>query len=180
MIHFCCTRKVQELLGKKYKPSESPDKYITGLGNWYLHHFIIDNKNCVLFTHESTLYTVLIHKFLKRHLPSFHLTFAEYLIKQLKADKLYHEGLEETLMGDCKEFTYSDTHDNRKTLSALNDYVQHTKAIWEHSINTKRAFNEEMRTQINTDLNKIPMRGIKYKYPKEMMQTFLTFYGVTW
>ena len=159
---FSCTKKVQDKL-KKVRPVEASKEEI-GLHNWYVDLINLERKNYFLFTNSLTLFSFFIYAGTKKELAN---------IEQLFSDKLKEMIVREVGSGDSllkaafsKDLTARFIKTNsRSVLGSMNDFKEQIKIqVW-HKGALYKSYD-----LINHLINKVPMSGIQYDYPRDRMK----------
>jgi len=147
-----CTAKLLNELGTKpaIVPTEPPC-----LSDWHANLIWVERKKCVLFTNDQTLYSFLIQ--VKKPLSEdFGKLFRLGLLKSLMS-----EGLDDAcgayMIGKQGAIVLTKTN-SRSILGSMNDLAFQIKCM----IRAMGGFVNADLSEISRELNRIPMRAIKY------------------
>lgn len=163
-----CTQKLLKELGNP--PLQSPDTTgdTGGLGNWYANLIRIDRRKCVLFTNEKTLYSFLIPKVKKENLKNIIDEFLFNLNMNLQAEGFPHEVITK-VMAEYTEIGFAKTA-SKTVLGAMNQLMFEYEVL----IEMKEGWENVKVLEMNKQMNRSLMRGIRYLHPIEMLQELLT------
>ena len=150
-----CTQKLLSEL--KLNPSDTLQPG-DELGSWHANLLRIDRRKCVIFTHDTTLYTFFISGLVKSHFKNFHEVFRQNLFKSLIAENLPQKQIE-LFLDDIREIEISKTN-NRSVLGSMNDLTFQLK----YQIADEGGLLNTDITKLNHDLNRIPMSAIEEIY----------------
>ena len=126
------------------------------LSDWHANLLRVDRKKCVLFTNDLTLYSFLIHMAKKPLSAGFSELFRLGLLKSLISDGLDNPQVRHMLGG---QGTIVITKTNsRSILGSMNDLAFQIKYI----VHEMGGLVIADLSQINRQLNCIPMSAIKY------------------
>lgn len=162
-----CTQKLLKELGNP--PLQNPDEMNTeGLGNWYANLLRIDRKKCIMFTNEKTLYSFLIPKVKKENLKNIIDEFLFNLNMNLQAEGFPLEVIHR-VMQEYTDMGFAKTA-NRHVLGSMKEFAFY----FEDLIFSRYGGLENIRIlEVNKDINRTIMRGIKYLHPIESLQELL-------
>jgi hypothetical protein len=113
LIH--CTKNLATRL-----PGVSPQPLADDhpLGSWHAHHYTIDHRNCVLFCHDTTRFTLFLAGLKKQEFqdlsPWFHDLFLNTLLRLGCETELIRKA------ADLLDALRFDTHTDRSVLATLN------------------------------------------------------------
>ena len=148
-----CTAKLLNELG--IKPAVAPTQP-PSLSDWHANLLRVDRKKCVLFTNDQTLYSFLIHLVKKPLSADFERLFRLGLLKSLMS-----EGLDDShvgqMLGNCGIIEIAKTS-SRSILGSMNDLAFQIRCI----IHAVGGLTNAELSEINRELNRIPMGAIKY------------------
>ena len=148
-----CTTKLLNELG--VKPANAPDQP-PSLCDWHANVLRLDRKKYVLFTNDQTLYSFLVPWNKSPRLTDFIQRFRLGLLKSLMS-----EGLAEVqikyLLSEHAQITITKTN-SRSVLGSMNDLTIQIKSMILVSDGLDVNFSE-----VNRQLNRIPMSAIKYQ-----------------
>ena len=148
-----CTTKLLNELGTK--PTNVPDQP-TSLWDWHANLLRIERKKWVLFTNDLTLYSFFV-RFVKRPLPpDFVEMFRLGLFKSLMGEG-FAEPLVEYALRDHRNVVIAKTT-SRSVLGSMNDLAFQLKCL----IETMGGLARADLSEVNREMNRIPMSAIKY------------------
>jgi len=166
IIH--CTQKLIKELGNP--PIQSPDSSLNteGLGNWYCNLLRIDRRKCLLFTNENTLYSFLIPNVMKKNLMNFQDEFLINLNLNLQAEGFNIEVVNK-VMQEYTDIGFAKTA-SKHILGAM------TQLSFEYEvlIQMKEGLENVKVLDMNRDINRTILKGIKYLHPIEAMRDLLS------
>jgi len=122
----------------------------------------------VLFTNNSTLYSFLVPGMKKVQFKYFEEVFSQELFKSLVAEGLPQNKIE-IVLDDCREIVISKTND-RSVLGSMNDLAFQLKV----RIEAAGGLGNIDLTELNHDLNRIPMSAIEEFYSIDELRKQLT------
>lgn len=165
LIH--CTQKLLKELGNP--PLQSPDNEPSkeGLGNWYANLLRIDRRKCILFTNEKTLYSFLIPKVKKENLKNIIDEFLFNLNVNLQAEGFSLEVINR-VMQEYTDIGFAKTA-SRHVLGSMNELTFQYEVI----IQDYEGLENVRILEINKEVNRTIMGGIKYLHPIESLQELL-------
>jgi len=165
LIH--CTQKLLKELGNPPVQPSTPVT-VTDLGNWYANLIRIDRKKCLLFTSEKTLYSFLIPGVKKENLKNIQDEFLINLNLNLQAES-FSIGVINKVMQEYQEIGFAKTA-SKHILGAM------TQISFEYEvlIQMKEGLENVKVLDMNRDINRIILRGIKYLHPIEAMRDLLS------
>jgi hypothetical protein len=165
IIH--CTRKLFKELDVPLVEADKILQPAEGLGNWYANLLRIDKRKCLLFTNEKTLYTFLIPKVLKANLKNIE---QEFLIKL--SYNLQYEGFGldviNSVMQEYQEIGFAKTA-SKKVLGSMNQLAFE----YEVFIEQKEGLENVKILEMNRDINRTILNGIKFLHPIEALRNLL-------
>ena len=160
-----CTTKLLKELGANQLtgPGQS-----AGLWDWHANLLRIERKKWALFTNDQTLYSFFV-RFVKRPLPpDFVKMFRLGLFKSLMADR-FAESLVEYALKVHRNVVIAKTN-SRSVLGSMNDLAFQLKCL----IETKGGLARADLSEVNRELNRIPMSAIKYHVSIDELRLRLT------
>jgi hypothetical protein len=155
MVIIKCTAKLLRELRTKpaIEPNQSP-----GLWQWHANLLRIERTNCVLFTNDWTLYSFLVIMKKRPQQADFAEMFRLGLFKSLM-----NEGLAEPrikyILSDHGHVVIANTS-SRSVLGSMNDLAFQITSM----IQAKGGLAVADLTEINRNLNRVPMKAIKYQF----------------
>ncbi len=159
-----CTAKLLKELGTKptIVPPQPPR-----LSDWHANLFWVDHKKCVLFTNDLTLYSFFIHMVKKPLSADFRELFRLGLMKRLISDGLDNPQVRQ-MLGSQGSNIIADTN-SRSILGSMNDLAFQIKSI----VYAMGGLVTADLSEINRQLNDIPMSAIKYSVSIEELRNRL-------
>jgi hypothetical protein len=159
-----CTQKLLSEL--KLKPSDSI-QHPSELGSWHANLLRIDRRKCVLFTHDTTLYSFFVPGLKKPDFKNIREVFRQNLFKSLMAENLPQKHIE-IFLDDIREIEISKTN-NRSVLGSMNDLTFQLK----YQIADEGGIEITDITKLIHDLNRIPMSAIEKIYSIDELKNLL-------
>lgn len=150
-----CTQKLLSEL--KLKPSDSIQQP-SDLSGWHANLLRIDRRKCVLFTHDTTLYSFFVPGLKKPDFENIREVFGQNLFKSLMAENLPQKHIE-LFLDDIREIEISKTN-NRSVLGSMNDLTFQLK----YQIADEGGIEITDIRKLVHDLNRIPMSAIEEIY----------------
>jgi len=150
-----CTKKL--LTELKAKPSEGKT-FSNKVGSWHANLLRFDQRKCILFTHDATLYSFLVPGLKKPQFENFREVFEQNLFKNLLWENFPQNQIE-IVLDEHREIIIAKTN-NRSVLGSMNDLafqLRYRIAAMGGLINIDLA-------ELNHELNRIPMSAIKEVY----------------
>jgi len=155
MAFIRCTAKLIKELG--IQPANTPDQP-ADLFDWHANMLRLARKKHVLFTNNQTLYSFLIRWTGKPQSGDFQEQFRLGLFQSLMSERLAESQVEYMLSGHT-QVTITKTN-NRSVLGSMNDLAFQIESM----ISVKDRLVDADLSEINRDLNRIPMGAIAYQY----------------
>jgi Domain of unknown function (DUF6933) len=165
IIH--CTKK---LLKELDVPLVEPDKIpqpTEGIENWYANLLRIDRRKCLLFTNEKTLYSFLIPRVLKQNLTNIQDEFLINLNLNLQAEGFGIEVINR-VMQEYQDIRFAKTA-SKHILGAMNQIAFEYEVL----IEMKEGIENAKVLEMNRDINRTILKGIKYLHPIEALRNLL-------
>jgi hypothetical protein len=148
-----CTAKLLKELGANQLTETGQS---LSLWDWHANLLRIERKKWVLFTNDQTLYSFFV-RFVKRPLPpDFVKMFRLGLFKNLMSEG-FAEPLVDHALRDHRNVVIAKTT-SRSVLGSMNDLAFQLKCLIETTGGLARADLSE----VNREMNRIPMSAIKY------------------
>jgi hypothetical protein len=148
-----CTGKLLNELGTK--PAIAPDQP-PSLSDWHANLLRLDHKKCVLFTNDQTLYSFLC-RLVKPHSGDFGELFRLGLLTSLMSEGL-DDRLVQRMLGRQGTTMMIAKTNSRSILGSMNDLAFQIKC----TIHAIGGFANADLSEINRELNRVPMGAIKY------------------
>jgi hypothetical protein len=161
---FCCSQKLQKLLGLKEKNLSPP--LADEAAEWYCNLAFFERRKCLIFTHGSTLYTILVLDVKKADLADFGGLFRRRLNAMLLLDNFSREH-RELLTRDAPDSFAKAT--DRGVIGSMVDHVR----ICRHLIAHEGGLGRIDVDKLNRFLNQTPMSLIGMEYALDTMRSFL-------
>jgi len=156
MVKIYCTAKLKDFLSPLIETNSLETAEV-----WNAHLFYLKRKKCICFLNKETLYTVVLFDVLKKDLNNLKTLFVESLIRQLYSDNILEKENEQKVRAEFDEIRFYPTNNDRSVQGCLNDALFRIK-YWETL--------EEAINYVSKYVNELPMRAIKFQYPKEVMR----------
>lgn len=150
-----CTQKLLSEL--KLRPSDSMQQ-ASEIGSWHANLVRIDRRKCVLFTHDTTLYTFFVPGLRKSEFENFREIFRQNLFKRLLTENFPQKHIE-IFLDDIQDIDISKTN-NRSVLGSMNDLTFQLK----YHIAAEGGIEMADISKLILDLNRIPMSAIDETY----------------
>jgi hypothetical protein len=148
-----CTTKLLNELG--VKPANAPDQPPC-LCDWHANVLRLDRKKYVLFTNDQTLYSLFVPWNKSPWSTDIMERFRFGLLKSLMSEGLAEEQIK-YLLSEHAQVTITKTN-SRSVLGSMNDLTIQIKSMILVSDGLDVNFSE-----VNRQLNRIPMSAIKYQ-----------------
>ena len=169
LIH--CTQKLLKELGNPPLQTLDNEPNIEGLGNWYANLLRIDRRKCLLFTNEKTLYSFLIPNVLKKNIKNIEEEFLISLSMNLQAEGFSREVIN-SVMREYQGIGFAKTA-NKKVLGAMNQLAFE----YEVFVQGKEGLENVKILEMNRDINRTILKGIKFLHPIEALRDVLNGIG---
>ena len=165
-----CTVKLLTQL--KTKPTNAPSES-SACCDWHANLLLVDRRKCVLFTNNQTLYSFLLPsmKMKKPILENFEKMFRLGLFKSLMAEG-FAELQIEYMLREHQNIVIAKTN-SRSILGSMNDLAFQIKSM----IYAMGGLANADSSEINRQLNRIPMSAIKYKVSIDELKRLLADAG---
>lgn len=165
LIH--CTQKLLKELGNPPLQSSDTAPDTDGLGNWYANLLRIDRRKCILFANEKTLYSFLIPNVLKKNIRNIQEEFLVNLNFNLQAEGFALDVINK-VMQEYQEIGFAKTA-SKKILGSMNQLAFEYEVL----IEMKEGLENLKVLEMNRDINRTILKGIKYLHPIEALQELL-------
>lgn len=134
------------------------------LGNWHAHVMLFSRRKCVLFTNDTTLYSIFVSKLLKKDFQNLRTIFLDALALNLKNEHL--EGhIDRVLAGYHHELQFTKTH-NKRVIGTMNNMHRFIK----HCVDADGGIEHVDCLELSKYINRIPFTPINYCYPIERLR----------
>ncbi|MCP3685597.1 MAG: hypothetical protein GY861_23345 [bacterium] len=150
-----CTKKLLNEL--KIKQTEDIGQSY-GIGNWHANLLWIDRRKCVLFTNDQTLFSFLVTGMKKPQFENFNEVFRLNLFKNLVNENLPQKQIE-YMFNEHSEIQVTKTN-NRSVLGSMNELAYQLEC----RIYDDGGLGIVDMTEINREVNRIPMSALGYKF----------------
>ena len=135
--------------------------------DWHANLLWVDRRKCVLFTNNQTLYSFFLPSIKKPMFEKFEEVFRLGLFKSLMTEG-FAEPQVEYVLREHQRIVIAKTN-NRSILGSMNDLAFQIKAM----IYATGGLDNANLSEINRQLNRIPMSAIKYKVSIDEMKRLL-------
>lgn len=149
-----CTTKLLNELG--VKSTNAPDQP-PSLCDWHANMLWLDRKKHVLFTNDQTLYSLLVPWNKSPRSTYFMERFRLGLLKNLMSEGLGEVQIE-YLLSEHAQISIAKTN-SRSVLGSMNDLSLQIKSM----IFMSDGLTDVNLSEVNRQLNRIPMSAIQYK-----------------
>jgi len=163
-----CTAKL--LAELKTKPTNGLSQS-SAWCDWHANLLWVDRKKCVLFTNNPTLYSFFLPSIKKSILENFEEVFRLNLFKSLIAEG-FAEPQVEYVLRQHQHIVIAKTN-SRSILGSMNDLAFQIKSM----ISATGGLANADLSEINRQLNRIPMSAIKYKVSIDELKRLLADAG---
>jgi hypothetical protein len=150
----CTAKLLRELRTKPaIEPTQSP-----GLWHWHANLLRIERKKCVLFTNDRTLYSFFVFMKKRPQQADFAEMFRLGLLKSLMSERLTDLRIKYVL-SEHGHIVIAKTS-SRSVLGSMNDLAFQITSM----IQAMGGLAVADLTEINRNLNRVPMKAIKYQF----------------
>lgn len=157
-----CTQKLLlEIPASIVDPDASGD-------SWHANLIRIDRRKCVLFTHDTTLYSVFVPGLKKPDFTRLEQVFGQRLFKALLWESFPQDQIE-PMLDACRTIRFTRSN-NRSVLGSMNDIRFQIEV---HVAHAGGLANVEL-ADLHHVLNRTPFSAIAYRYPVEGLRDFLS------
>jgi hypothetical protein len=165
IIH--CTQKLLKELSVSLTDIPAIPSPMEGIGNWYSNLIRLDSKKCLLFTNEKSLYSFLIPAVVKTDLRIFPILFLTHLYLNLQYEDIPLDVIRQ-IQDEYKEISFAKTA-SKHVLGAMNQLAFEYKVL----IEMKEGLGNIEILEMNRNINRTIMKGIKYQHPIEALRELL-------
>ncbi|MDZ7736646.1 MAG: hypothetical protein U5P41_11495 [Gammaproteobacteria bacterium] len=165
-----CAKKVQDFLKLKADDLAEPVESEEGFGAWYVNHFQVDRRKCLIFMNEKSLLSFILFGVKKSNTKKE--TFHELCLNgvfQLFEIEGFPIDYINVILDNSKQSRYMKTTD-RKTLGNLNDLI----FLYEHRILSDGGLEYCDLTEIIMKINRTPQRNIGWGYSVDKAKEILS------
>lgn len=139
----------------------------TGLGDWYANLFRLSHYKCIIFTNEMTLFSFVYFDVAKKDMLTLSDLFRDQFLLALQQEDFPVQVIDSVLQS-YTEIQYAPTS-NRRVLGCMNDLVY----CYGRYLEDVGEITFETLLQLNSRINRIPMKAIGYKYAVDKLRTVL-------
>jgi len=139
--------------------------------DWHANLLWVDRKKCVLFTNNQTLYSFFLPSIKKPILENFEEVFRLGLFKSLMTEG-FADPQVEYMLREHQQIVIAKTN-SRSILGSMNDLALQIKSM----IYAMGGLANADLSEINRQLNRIPMSAIKYKVSIDELKQLLADAG---
>lgn len=165
MIVLRCTHKLLKEL--RLPKDELGDPGEGFLGSWFAHLFRLDRRKCVIFTNDRTLYSFIRYGLKRDDFDGLDEIFSTALAETLLLDGIPPETVRKIYV-ESHPAAFATTN-SRSVLGSMNDLVR----LSTHMVPVKSRVTDEDIAAVNHQLNRTPMRNLKYVHPAKEMTAAL-------
>lgn len=163
MIIRCTQKLLKEL---RLKPNEPA--VLSQIGSWHANLLTVDGQKCVLFTHDMSLFSVLVVGLKPDDFVHMDEIFGEALFRTLRLCDFGQSEIARML--DWSRHNVYAKSNNRSVLGSMNDLVFHI----EHRIEVDGGLAATDLDDLRIAINGIPFKAIGYGYPRRRLEELLT------
>lgn len=147
-----CTQKLLKALRIPPAELEQPEGV---LGGWHANLLRIERRKCVLFTNDSTLFSIFVPGMKKERFERMAHIFGQELFRSLRREG-FGQSEVEAVLDEIEEIRYAKTN-NRSVLGSMNDLAYQLEWI----IHAHGGLAQASMDSVAHDLNRIPMSAIE-------------------
>jgi len=155
-----CTQKLLKEIPRE--PSE--EVAVLPAACWHANLLRIDWHKCLLFTHDTTLFSLFIPGVTKPDFKHFPDMFGQALFRAMRQFDFSQAQIENML--DRSRDIRIDRTNNRSVLGSMNDMKQ----MIELTVFDQGGLAETNMTKLRRMLNHTPFKAIGYSFPEEKMR----------
>ncbi|MCK5879643.1 MAG: hypothetical protein KAH24_07680 [Holophagae bacterium] len=159
-----CTKK---LLKELRTEGDTVTRNDEGLGGWHANLFLVQRRKCVLFIHDSSLYSLILVGLKRPEFEKLQLLFGEILFKTMRVDGFSQKSIERMLT-EYEHIQFAPTI-SRSVLGSMNDRVGHIRAQMRQYDSLESADIGRIRQSVND----APMGALKFALPVEELARVL-------
>ena len=158
-----CTKK---LLGElKVKPDDI-EAQSQGISNWHANLISVDRRKCILFTHDTTLFSIFSPGLKKPDFQRIKDIFGQALFKSL-VNESFPQAHIELFLDDIRNIQFAKTN-NRSVLGSMTDLSFQIK----YTVAGSGGLADTDIVKLNYDLNRVPMGSIKEIHSIKELKAF--------
>jgi len=155
-----CTQKLLKEL--PIEPSE--DVAVLPAACWHANLLRIDRRKCLLFTHDTTLFSLFVPGVTKPDFKHFPDMFGQALFKAMVQFNFSQKRIE-SMLERSRDIQVGRTN-NRSVLGSMNDMKQ----MIELTVFDQGGLAETDMAELTHMLNQTPFKAIGYSFPEEKMR----------
>ena len=164
IVYIQCTAKLLKKLDHKEYATAATSNVLSA---WHANLLRINRKECVLFTCDTTLYSICVLKTNKQFFNNLERIFLDSLVRNLENEKLQR-------YIDLVSHEYSQVvfvkSTNRNVLGIMNNMTR----FIEYFVHESGGLENTNAFELNSYINRIPFSPIKYQHPIECLQELLS------
>jgi hypothetical protein len=164
-----CTAKL--LTELKAKPTNGLSQS-SNWCDWHANLLWVDRKKCVLFTNNNTLYSFFLPSIKKTILENFEEAFRLSLFKSLMTEG-FADSQVEYVLREHQQIVITKTN-SRNILGSMNDLSFQIQFM----VSQMGGLANADLSEINRQLNRIPMSAINYKFSIDELERLLAEAGI--
>ncbi len=154
-----CTQKLLKELSMEMED----DVVVLPSASWHANLLRYDRRKCLLFTHDTTLFSVFVPGVVKKDFSDLPDIFGQALFKTMLRLNFSQQEIE-SILERVRDIRFGRTN-NRSVLGSMNDIKQMIDLFVYDSGGLKHTNLYEMIRQIN----EMPFKAIGYRFPIEAM-----------
>ncbi|MCO6512080.1 MAG: hypothetical protein J5I65_14945 [Aridibacter famidurans] len=154
-----CTAKLLKEMGLKAGELQENSSPASLLGQWHANLIYIDRRKTVLFVNDRTLINFIVPGLARAEIRDLPKHFRLWLSCVL-AEEAVPALVRERILAEYDEIRFAKSSD-RSVLGACNDLAFHYKFL----VTEEGGIHSPMVPQIIRRLNRMPMKGIDYRFP---------------
>ncbi len=147
-------RCTQKLLKELAVPPVAIDNPPGTLGPWHANLLRIQRRKCVLFTNDSTLYSLFVPGLRKADFEQLPQVFGQSLFRALRLEDFSQQQIE-VVLDEIEDLHFAKTN-SRSVLGSMNDLAHQLTWI----IDSMGGLDECSVDEVNHEINREPMSAI--------------------
>ena len=151
-------------MGLKNDALVQQDSMPSLLGSWHANLIIINQRNCVLFVNDKTLFNFLIPDVPKEQFRRLDTLFRDFL-QCILAEEGFDKTTTDKILQEYAEIGFANTN-NKSVLGSMNDLAYH----YQYHIEEEGGVHSCMVPKIIHKLNRMPMSAIAAHFPIKALQ----------
>ena len=159
-----CTLKLQKEMGFKKSDLREDEPVFSYLGSWHANLIHIDRRKCILFVNDKTFFNFIAPDVGKVQIRELSTLFRGYL-QCVLAEEGFDELTKRKIMMEYDDVGFAKTN-SKQVLGSMNDLAFHYRC----HILAEGGVHSCMVPSIISQLNRMPMKGLKYRYPIEALR----------